>query len=59
MVLRGLYHFNHAYNRGLANDPVAYLSAKENRDLGVVKRKRKQRKILDCRAYFPASISTS
>ena len=59
MVLRGLYHFNHAYNRGLANDPVAYLSAKENRDLGVVKRKRKQRKILDCRPYFSASISTS
>ena len=26
MVWRGLYHFNKAYNRGLATDPVAYLA---------------------------------
>jgi hypothetical protein len=41
MVYRGLYHFTQAYYRGEARDPVAYLTAKENRDLGIVKRKRK------------------
>ena len=34
-VWRGLYHFNDAYNAGKATDPVAYLAAPENRDLGV------------------------
>ena len=37
MVWRGLYHFNDAYNAGKATDPVAYLAAPENRDLGVIK----------------------
>ena len=31
MVWRGRYHFNDAYNRGLATDPIAYLAAPENR----------------------------
>ncbi len=44
MVFRGLYHFMRAYERGEASDPVAYLSAPENRDLGVVKRKRRKRR---------------
>ncbi len=44
MVFRGLYHFMRAYERGEATDPVAYLSAPENRDLGVVKRKRRKRR---------------
>ncbi len=44
MVFRGLYHFMRAYERGAATDPVAYLSAPENRDLGVVKRKRRKRR---------------
>ena len=29
MVWRGLYHFNNAYNKGTATDPIAYLSAPE------------------------------
>jgi hypothetical protein len=43
MVFRGLYHFTQAYNRGEATDPVKYLAAPENRDLGVVKRLRKKK----------------
>jgi hypothetical protein len=43
MVFRGLYHFMRAYEWGEALDPVAYLSSQENRDLGVLKRKRGKR----------------
>jgi hypothetical protein len=43
MVFRGLYHFIQAYNRGETIDPVKYLAAPENRDLGVVKRLRKKK----------------
>jgi IS4 transposase len=43
MVFRGLYHFIQAYNRGEATDPVKYLAAPKNRDLGVVKRLRKKK----------------
>lgn len=42
MVFRGLYHFTQAYHRGRATDPVKYFAAPENRDLGVVKRLRKE-----------------
>ena len=52
MVWRGLYHFNQAYNRGLATDPVAYLAAPENRDLGVIKVIRKPPKTLDLSPYL-------
>ena len=38
---RGLYHFNVAYNKGKATDPVRYYSGPNNQDLGIVKRKRK------------------
>jgi len=58
MVWRGLYHFNDAYNRSLATDPVAYLAAPENRDLSVVKTIRKPPKIIDLNPYIsklPAS----
>jgi hypothetical protein len=41
-VFRGLYHFSRAYERGEAEDPVKYLAAPENKDLGVVKRLRKK-----------------
>jgi len=44
MVFRGLYHFGVAYHQGKATDPVAYLTAKENQDLGVVKAPRTRRK---------------
>jgi len=42
MVFRGLYHFTQAHHRGEASDPIKYLAAPENRDLGVVKRLRKK-----------------
>jgi Transposase DDE domain len=41
MVYRGLYHFYVAHHKGLASDPVKYLAAGENQDLGVVKTIRK------------------
>ena len=41
MVFRSLYYFIQAYNHGAATDPVKYLAAPENQDLGVVKRLRK------------------
>ena len=43
MIYRGLYHFIVAYNKGEAIDPVKYFSAPENRDLGIVKQRRKPR----------------
>ena len=42
MVFRSLYYFIQAYNHGAATDPVKYLAAPENQDLGVVKRLRKK-----------------
>lgn len=42
MVFRGLYHFTQAHHRGEATDPIKYLAAPENQDLGVVKRLRKK-----------------
>jgi hypothetical protein len=42
MVFRSLYYFIQAYNKGEATDPVKYLAAPENQDLGVVKRLRKK-----------------
>jgi hypothetical protein len=43
MVYRGLYHFSVAARAGTASDPVAYLADPANRDLGIVKRRRKHR----------------
>lgn len=59
MVWRGLYHFNDAYNRGLATNPVAYLAAPDNRDLGVVKTVRKPPKYLDLSPYLTPCLETS
>jgi len=59
MVWRGLYHFNHAYNKGQATDPVAYLAAPENRDLGVIKTVRKPPKNLDFSPCIYALPATS
>ncbi len=55
MVWRGLYHFNQAYQSGKATDPVAYLAAPENRDLGVIKALRKPPKTPDMRAFLSSS----
>ena len=43
MVFRGLYHFTQAFNQGFATDIIAYLTAPENRDLGIVKSPRPRR----------------
>jgi Transposase DDE domain len=43
MLMRGLYHFSVARQRGLADDPVKYFASPQNQDLGVVKRLRKKR----------------
>ena len=51
MLYRGLYHFIHAYDKGLATDPVAYFAAPENQDLGVVKSLRKPLKRLELSPY--------
>ncbi len=43
MIFRGIYHFTQALNQGFASDIVVYLSAPENRDLGIVKSPRLKR----------------
>ena len=43
MVFRGIYHFTQAFNQGNATDIVAYFTAPENRDLGIVKSTRPKR----------------
>lgn len=41
MIYRGLYHFTMAHQKGKATDPVKYFPDPKNRDLGIVKQKRK------------------
>lgn len=41
MVYRGLYHFTQAYHHGKATDPIKYLADPRNKDLGILKRPRK------------------
>ena len=55
MVYRGLYYFTEAHQRGLADDPVAYLAAPAQSDLGIVKRRRKSRE-RDRRIYRPEEV---
>jgi hypothetical protein len=43
MVFRGIYHFTQAFNQGFATNLIAYLTAPENRDLGIVKSPRPKR----------------
>jgi hypothetical protein len=43
MIYRGLYHFSVAYQKGITTDPVKYLTAPENQDLGIIKQQRKPR----------------
>lgn len=43
MVFRGLYHFTQAFNQGFATELITYLTASENRDLGIVKSPRPKR----------------
>ena len=41
MIYRGLYHFTMAHQKGKATDPIKYFADPKNRDLGIVKQKRK------------------
>ncbi len=41
MIYRGLYHFGVANQKGKATDPVKYFASPDNKDLGIVKQKRK------------------
>lgn len=43
MVFRGIYHFTQALNQGRVTDIIAYLTAPENRDLGIIKSSRPKR----------------
>ena len=43
MVFRGIYHFTQAFNQGFAINLVTYLTAHENRDLGIIKPPRPKR----------------
>jgi hypothetical protein len=41
MIYRGLDHFTMADQKGKATDPVKYFADLQNRDLGIIKQKRK------------------
>jgi hypothetical protein len=41
MIYRGLYHFTMAHQKGKATDPVKYFADPQNRDLSIIKQKRK------------------
>lgn len=56
MIFRGLYHFNHAYNKAKATDPVLFFAAPENKNLDVVKTVRKKPQILDL-SPFPIPLT--
>ena len=56
MVFRGLYHFNHAYAKGKAIDPVLFFAAPENKNLDVVKTVRKKPQPLDL-SPFPLPLT--
>jgi Transposase DDE domain len=56
MIFRGLYHFNHAYNKGRATDPVLFFAAVENKNLDIVKTIRKKPQTLDL-SPFPLPLT--
>lgn len=58
MLFRGLYHFNHAYAKGKAADPVLFFTAPENKNLDVVKTVRKKPPTLDL-SPFPLPLDKS
>lgn len=52
MIYRGLYHFTMAHQKGKTTDPVKYFADPKNRDLGIIKQKRKP-KVKLIVALFP------
>lgn len=61
MVFRGIYHFTQAVHRGVADNLVAYLTARENQDLGVVKtpRPKRQKPPLDLSPFPQSQVLTN
>jgi hypothetical protein len=51
MIYGGLYHFGVANQKGEATDPVKYFAAPENKDLGIVKQKRKNNTRVNCSTF--------
>lgn len=52
MLFRGIYHFTQARHKGKASDdPIAYFTDPNNRDLGIIKQKRKKIPKLDLRPF--------
>ena len=43
MLFRGIYHFTHSLTQGSTTNLIAYFTAPENRDLGIVKSTRPKR----------------
>jgi hypothetical protein len=41
MIYRGIYHFTMAHQKGKATDPIKYFADPLNRNLGIIKQKRK------------------
>ena len=56
MLFRGLYHFNQAYAKGRATDPVLFFAAPENKNLDVVKTIRKKPQPFDL-SPFPLPLT--
>jgi len=51
MLFRAFYHFTQARLKRKASDPIAYFADPRNKDLGIVKHKRKQIPKLDLRPH--------
>lgn len=51
MLFRAIYHFTQARQQGKASDPIGYFSAPHNKDLGIVKQKRKPTARLDLQPF--------
>lgn len=51
MLFRGIYHFTQDRYKGKASDPITYFADPQNKDLGIVKQKRKQIPKLDLSPY--------
>lgn len=61
MVFRGIYHFTQAVHQGVADNLVAYLTAPDNQDLGVVKtpRPKRQKPPLDLSPFPRSQVLTN
>ena len=51
MLFRGIYHFTQDRLKGKPSDPISYFADPQNKDLGIVKQKRKRIPKLDLSPY--------